>query len=568
MKEAIIILSGLFGGLAIFVFGMNMMSESLQKVAGARMKQVIGTLTKNPVLGVAAGALATAVLQSSSATTVMVIGFVSAGLMGLPQAISVIMGANIGTTMTAQIIAFQISDYIYLIVFIGFLIFFVAKTERICNIGRTIFAFGLLFTGIETMSSVMKPLADSPFFLNLIGRVAGVPILGVAAGTLMTLVVQSSSATIAVLQNFASQPMPDGVTSIIGLTGAIPILLGDNVGTTITALMASIGQTKDARRTAAAHCVFNISGALIFIWLVQPYAALIRHFSPKGPEVEVISRQIANAHTVFNIIMTLAWIPLIWLMVRIVMRLIPDGPKEQVTYREPMFLDDSFVNRPPAALALTAKEVLRCGKITVEMLTEVSEVLGAGGVSVCRQVKEKAEGIRCLQERITEYLAKMFASGSLNEEQANYTARLMYVLEDVGRMANLCMEVSGGMYSEQGDFLGFTETAKKELNESLMAIQSQYARALYILEQRGAAVDESLLGERARVENMDIMMRVNHMNRVNQGLCGVEMTGPFSRILYGISRMGDVCANLLGAAASGMKFSYFLESGADAEQQQ
>lgn len=222
------------------------------------MKKVLALLTRNRLLGVLAGALTTAVLQSSSATTVMAIGFVSAGLMSLPQAISIIFGANIGTTMTAQIIAFKISDYIYLFVFLGFIITFVTKSEKWKNIGQTIFAFGLLFLGIETMGSVMKPLASSPVFLNLIGKVADVPILGVLVGTLMTLVVQSSSATIAVLQNFATQAGPDGVTSIIGLAGAIPILLGDNIGTTITALLACIGQSKDAKRTAAAHCIYGI----------------------------------------------------------------------------------------------------------------------------------------------------------------------------------------------------------------------------------------------------------------------------------------------------------------------
>ena len=192
------------GGLAVFIFGMNMMSDCLQKAAGERMKSILALLTKNPILGVIAGALTTAVLQSSSATTVMAIGFVSAGLMSLPQAISIIMGANIGTTMTAQIIAFKLSDYIYIIIFIGFIISFVVKSEKARNIGQTIFAFGLLFLGIETMGSVMKPLASSPVFTDMIAKVADVPVLGVAVGTLMTLVVQSSSATIAVLQNFAA----------------------------------------------------------------------------------------------------------------------------------------------------------------------------------------------------------------------------------------------------------------------------------------------------------------------------------------------------------------------------
>ena len=240
MSGTMEVVFGMTGGLALFLYGMNSMSDALQKAAGERMKNILSFLTKNPVMGALAGALVTAVLQSSSATTVMAIGFVSAGLMSLPQAISVIFGANVGTTMTAQLLAFQISDYIYPIIFIGFLINFVGKSEKLKNVGMVIFSFGLLFEGIEIMGSVMKPLAGSPFFINLIGKVADIPVLGVLTGLVMTLVVQSSSATIAVLQNFAAQAGPDGVTSVIGLAGAIPILLGDNIGTTITALLASI----------------------------------------------------------------------------------------------------------------------------------------------------------------------------------------------------------------------------------------------------------------------------------------------------------------------------------------
>ena len=320
MNEAFQVIFGLLGGLSIFLFGMNMMSESLQKAAGEKMKKILGILTVNPIMGVLAGALATAVLQSSSATTVMIIGFVSAGLMTLKQGISVLLGANIGTTMTAQLLAFHISDYIYVIIFVGFFLSFLFKDEKIKNVGLTFFSFGLLFEGIEIMGGVMKPLAASPVFLSMIAHVSDIPVLGVAVGTLMTLVVQSSSATIAVLQNFASQAGPDGVSSIMGLAGAIPVLLGDNIGTTITALLACIGQSRDAKRTALAHCTFNVSGALLFIWFVKPYAYFIQMISTKGPEVEVIARQIANAHTIFNVTMTLIWLPLIWLMVKIVCR--------------------------------------------------------------------------------------------------------------------------------------------------------------------------------------------------------------------------------------------------------
>lgn len=313
MNETVKICFGLIGGLALFLYGMNTMSDALQKTAGERMKKILSFLTKNPIMGALAGALVTAVLQSSSATTVMAIGFVSAGLMTLPQAISVIFGANIGTTMTAQLLAFKLSDYIYPIIFIGFMLQFVGKTEKLKNIGMVIFSFGLLFEGIEIMGHVMKPLADSSVFVDLMAEVvdlmaevSSTPVLGVLLGGVMTLVVQSSSATIAVLQNFAAQPAADGVSSVIGLTGAIPILLGDNIGTTITAILASIGQTKNAQRTAIAHSIFNISGSLVCLCIIPFFAQFVQYISPSGCEIDVISRQIANAHTTFNVVCTLA----------------------------------------------------------------------------------------------------------------------------------------------------------------------------------------------------------------------------------------------------------------------
>lgn len=279
MNETVKICFGLIGGLALFLYGMNTMSDALQKTAGERMKKILSFLTKNPIMGALAGALVTAVLQSSSATTVMAIGFVSAGLMTLPQAISVIFGANIGTTMTAQLLAFKLSDYIYPIIFIGFMLQFVGKTEKLKNIGMVIFSFGLLFEGIEIMGHVMKPLAGSSVFVDLMAEVSSTPVLGVLLGGVMTLVVQSSSATIAVLQNFAAQPAADGVSSVIGLTGAIPILLGDNIGTTITAILASIGQTKNAQRTAIAHSIFNISGSLVCLCIIPLFAQFVQYIS-------------------------------------------------------------------------------------------------------------------------------------------------------------------------------------------------------------------------------------------------------------------------------------------------
>lgn len=557
MNEKIQIAFGLLGGLAIFIYGMNMMSECLQKAAGEKMRSILALLTKNPVMGVLAGALTTAVLQSSSATTVMAIGFVSAGFMNLPQAISIIIGANIGTTMTAQIIAFKLSDYIYAIIFAGFIISFLVKSEKVKNIGQTIFAFGLLFLGIETMGSVMKPLADSPVFTEMIARVSDVPILGVAVGTLMTLVVQSSSATVAVLQNFASQAGPDGVTSVIGLAGAIPILFGDNIGTTITAVLASIGQTKDAKRTAVAHCVFNISGTFLFIWFVGPFAKLIQMISPKGPEIEVISRQIANAHTVFNCVMTLIWVPLIWLMVKIVMRIIPDGRKEQYSLSEPLYLDEKLIGQPTAALQLVAKEVLHCSEIVRDMIRQTREALKNEEKKEIEDVHCKLDAVKSLHARITQYLTDLFASGSLNEEQASQSAGIMYVLSDVDRMGILCGEVAGGIKEKMEKKYKYSKEAMKDLGKSLELIETMYSEVLEAIVSGKLEHAKELVKKREKIMELDISMRKAHMSRVSKGKCDASLTAPFNSILYSIDRMRNSCVNIADTVQGQLELNSF-----------
>ena len=557
MNEKVQIAFGLLGGLAIFIYGMNMMSECLQKAAGGKMRSILALLTKNPVMGVLAGALTTAVLQSSSATTVMAIGFVSAGFMNLPQAISIIIGANIGTTMTAQIIAFKLSDYIYAIIFVGFIISFLVESEKVKNIGQTIFAFGLLFLGIETMGSVMKPLADSPVFTEMIARVSDVPILGVAVGTLMTLVVQSSSATVAVLQNFASQAGPDGVTSVIGLAGAIPILFGDNIGTTITAVLASIGQTKDAKRTAVAHCVFNISGTFLFIWFVGPFAKLIQMISPKGPEIEVISRQIANTHTIFNCVMTLVWVPLIWLMVKIVMRIIPDGRKEQYSLSEPLYLDEKLLGQPTAALQLVAKEVLHCSEIVRDMIRQTREALKNEEKKEIEDVHCKLDAVKSLHARITQYLTDLFASGSLNEEQASQSAGIMYVLSDVDRMGILCGEVAGGIKEKMEKKYKHSKEAMKDLGKSLELIETMYSEVLEAIVSGKLEHAKELVKKREKVMELDISMRKAHMSRVSKGKCDASLTAPFNSILYSIDRMGNSCVNIADTVQGQLELNSF-----------
>ena len=322
MVQGMEMLFALFGGLAMFLYGMDRMSRALQRAAGDAMKRLLARLTATPLLGVLTGLAVTAVLQSSS--TVMVIGFVSAGLLELPRAVAVIYGINIGTTMTAQLIAFDAQQLVYPVLFAGFVIDFAARKARWQAVGEAVFSFGLLFEGIGILGRALQPLAGQEVFLGWMTRVKESPLLGVLLGLGMTMVVQSSSATIALLQNVARQAGPDGIHSVLGLAGAVPVLLGDNIGTTVTALLACIGQGRDAARAALAHSCFNLSGSLLAAALLPGFVRLVELVSPKGPELEVISRQIANAHTLFNICCALLWLPLLPWMVRLVCALVPE----------------------------------------------------------------------------------------------------------------------------------------------------------------------------------------------------------------------------------------------------
>ena len=559
MNDAFQITFGLLGGLAIFIFGMNMMSESLQKAAGEKMKKILGILTVNPVMGVLAGTIATAVMQSSSATTVMVIGFVSAGLMTLKQGISVILGANIGTTMTAQLLAFDISDYIFVIIFVGFIVSFVFKSEKIKSIGQTIFAFGLLFEGIQIMSSVMKPLAASPVFVNMIDHVSGMPVLGVLVGTLMTLVVQSSSATIAVLQNFAAQAGPDGVSSIIGLAGAIPVLLGDNIGTTITALLACIGQSRDAKRTALAHCTFNITGAFLFIWFVKPYAHFIQAISTKGPEVEVIARQIANAHTIFNITMTLIWLPLIWLLVKIVVKILPYKEKNSKQKEVPIFLDPRLISQPTAAMEMVAREILRCSGMVEQMIHRLNHAIERQDLRRVDSILRQAVVVRKLYDNIVSYLSSLFSSGSMTEEQATQTAGMMYILSDIERTDALCTEATESLQSILEKKHKLSPEAVEDLCRGLQIIEDMYQNVLEVIRTGNGEDARKIVHKKDNVLDLTLKLRKNHMKRVKQGACDAEMTSDFTRILHSFDRIGNSCANIADAALTGVSFESVLK---------
>lgn len=555
MDERVKIVFGLLGGLAMFLYGMNSMSDALQKAAGEKMKRILGFLTKNPLMGALAGALVTAVLQSSSATTVMVIGFVSAGLMSLPQAISVIFGANIGTTMTAQLMAFKISNYIYPIIFIGFIMNFVFKKEKIRNVGMVIFSFGLLFEGIEVMGGVMKPLASSAIFVDLMGKVSEIPVLGVVLGAVMTLVVQSSSATIAVLQNFASQPGPDGIHSVIGLAGAIPILFGDNIGTTITALLASIGQSKNAKRTAIAHSTFNITGTILFMFLIRPLAAFVQWISPKGDELDIISRQIANAHTTFNVACTLIWLPLIPVMVKIVKFIIRGEDKKNSEGFVAKYLDDKAMSQPAAAIYMAAKEISRLSVHAGKMIGAMRNAIEKRNITDIRdKYVDEHDKVKELQDIIVDFITKLISSGNLTEKQAEQVAGLMVVSNNIERIADRCDEVDG-LYKkilDNGQLL--SDAAITDLTACMDMTEKLFSESMNAIITGDSETPDKVAADKKKIRKLQRQAGKAHLARVKKNTCVRSLTADYSALLYSMDRMADNCISIAEEAIDDFTF--------------
>ena len=485
----------------------------------------------------------------------MVIGFVSAGLMSLPQGISVIFGANIGTTMTAQLMAFKISDYIYPIIFIGFMVSFLSKCEKVTEIGKVIFSFGLLFEGIEIKGSVMKPLASSPVFIDLMGKVSDIPVLGVVLGAVMTLVVQSSSATIAVLQNFASQPAADGVTSVIGLSGAIPILLGDNIGTTITALLASIGQSKNAKRTAVAHSVFNITGSAVFLLVIPVFSKLVQYISPKGNEVDVISRQIANAHTTFNVTCTLIWLPLIPVMVKIVSAIVRGKEDEEVSAFAPQYLDDKLIMQPAAAMYLVSEEIKRSASYAKKTLQLLNELFSGKKAKAAEgRFAECSDNVKELQVCISNYISKMFASGNLTELQSEQTAGLLCVSNNIERIADRCDEIEQSylLMKKHGNKL--SEKAVEELRECMQLSTKLFEEAIAAVEEGDQNIVDKMTKDKNRIRKINRQFSKAHFGRVNKKQCDTALSTGYTEILQNIGRITDNCVGIAEEAMAEVSF--------------
>ena len=548
----------LFGGLALFLFGMNAMSDALQKAAGDRMKQVLGFLTRNPVMGVLAGTLVTALLQSSSATTVMVVGFVSAGLMSLRQGISVALGASIGTTITAQIVAFKLTDYIMPIIFVGFLIYFIFKKESIKNIGMGILAFGLLFLGIDYMGTAMGPLASSQTFLDMIDSVKNVPVLGLLVGTGMTLIVQSSSATVAVLQSFAATPGPDG-NSTLTLAQSLPILYGDNIGTTITALIACIGQSKDAKRVAIAHTLFKLAGSIVFMFLIPVYAPIITSLTPGNP-VDVLPRQIANAHTIFNVINTCFWLPLIWVLEKAVMFIIPGKDKGTENGEVlPHFLNNSVLNQPVAAMHLLSMELERTGKMAAEVLGDTKPALiGPSRVDNIEHIKEYGHQIGELQQHTSSYIATLLAGTVVTESQSERLSSMLAINSDISRISERCVEIVNIAAAQPSGKMEFSEEGKEEVETLFSIITPAVENALTALVEQDVGLAETVVTDITKYHKAIKRSNKNHMKRWKKREDEESLRMAYPAVLTEMQRIGYNCLSLAEETLEEREFGFTI----------
>lgn len=536
----------LLGGLAVFIYGINLMSDGIQKSAGDKTKNILNILTKNPFMGLLTGALVTAALQSSSVMTVMVIGFVSAGLIKLPQAISVVLGANIGTTITAQIIAFNIGDYAWGFVLAGFIMYYFIKKPQVQNIGQSIFAFGLLFVGINVMADIMNPLFETATSSALIANLSSIPLLGLAAGTAATAVIQSSSASIAFLQTMASTAGPDGFSSIIGLQGAIPILLGANIGTTISAILAAIGASVNAKRTALANTIYNIIGASAFMLFIPAFVRLIQQISPAGQELDVISRQIANAHFLFNIICALICFPLIWALAKLVTKIIPGEDTAKIA-SEPAYLDYKVIDTPIFAVPLAAEELARLGGVAAEMISFARDAFLKNNYKSVYKVQELEEVLNILQGKIVQYLSAMIGGDSLTELQTVQISGLINVAADIEHVGDHCINISEFAEEKIKKDYDFSETAVAEISVCFDQIEYMMKTTINALKTRDIYVAKDVLEQEKQVNMMDARLRKQHLKRLSERKCSPEFTVVYADIIHDIEKIGDYCSNIAEA---------------------
>lgn len=530
----------LLGGLALFLYGMQMMSNGLEAAAGNKMKQILEKLTANRFLGVLVGAGITAVIQSSSATTVMVVGFVNSGMMTLKQAVWIIMGANIGTTITGQLIALDVGELAPLFAFAGVALIVFVKKQKVHHYGLIVAGLGILFIGMEMMSGAMMPLRESEAFVSLMTKFSN-PVLGILAGAVFTAVIQSSSASVGILQALAG-------SGLIGLSNAVYVLFGQNIGTCITAILAAIGTSRNAKRTTVIHLMFNLIGTAIFtvVCIATPLTALVESFTPGN-----VSSQIANMHTLFNIVTTLLLLPFGNYLAKAAVRILPEKQDEQTDVMHMEFIRPMETKRDTqiglSAIAVTSikKELHRMIDMAKENVEASFTAVKAGTTADLETIQEREEYIDYLNKEISKYISKVLVNES-NPRDSQYISALFKVCGNVERIGDHAMNICGytRMIEKQG--ITFSKEVRIEIDEMKEVCKKalDYLGEIHHDQQEDNQDMKAIEKFEQQIDDMTDDYRKKQLIRMQNGTCSEEGCIIYSEMLTDFERIGDHILNI------------------------
>ncbi len=506
---------GLMGGLALFLYGMELMSEGMTKTAGNKMRSILAILTRNRVIALFCGAFVTMVIQSSSATTVMLVSFVQASLMSFTQTMGVILGAGIGTTITAQMIAFKLTDYALLMIAIGFLIRLMGKTQATRNIGEAVLGFGILFFGMKMMSDAMKPLRTYTAFIDLLRGLEN-PVMGILVGAIFTALIQSSSAFTGILIVLAQQ-------NLITLEAGIPMVLGANIGTCVTAGLASMGGSREAKRVALAHVIFRIAGVLLFMWWIPTFADLVRTLAESfgsGP-----ARQIANAHTIFNVSLALIFLPFTQVFAALVVKILPDKESDKQLEIVTQFLDEGSILNPALAIDLARSEVSRMARLLWRMLDAViipfetkepREDKFFPNLSLMEGIDMREKKLDFLEEKIRQFLIKV-SKNETSEDQSREIFSLISIITDIETIGDLIHRNIVPLIQKKHDLeQDFSDEGKEEL----MIYHKKVCKQIGLLEEAFAELDlnkaKLIMDKERKYLDLELQYMARHLQRLVQ----------------------------------------------------
>lgn len=529
--ESLIVIIKLMGGLGLFIYGMKLMGDGLENAAGEGLKSILEKVTKNPLIAVLVGAIVTAVIQSSSATTVMVVGFVNAGLMNLAQAAGIIMGANIGTTITAQLVAFKLDTIAPLFIFFGAFMVMFAKGKKRRDIGNIILGFGILFTGMGMMSAAMKPLTESPVFKQILLTVGSNMFLGILAGAVLTAILQSSSATTGILVALAT-------AGAIDINLALPIIFGCNIGTCITAMIATIGTNKTAHKAAMLHLIFNLGGTILFIPILM--SGLLGDIVSKITPGDV-SRQIANSHTVFNLVNTAIMLPLTGVLIKIVNRIIP-GEDEEEEYGV-KYIDDRLLETPVIAAGQVAKETIRMANKARKSLELSMKAFENNDIKLVEKVYENEKIINTLDEAITTYLVKL-SKCELSGKEQGIVASTFHTVIDIERIGDHADNIAGLASQKITKNLEYSDEAIKQLRTMYDNTIKSLDIAIESYTIRDIEKAKSIQEVEDNINKLQKKYRELHIKRLYDGTCNAYGGAIFLDVISNFERIGDHSINI------------------------